>query len=240
MRGPGYYRVTDMLVAAGLSRQHASAAVARIEWDVLDWAQGTVSSTGVRFPDDRDGDGYIDGWHDSSIAVNARLAEFAERSRLEAERAGIAVPSAPNPPIPWSPASPSPELRDVRAVVEKLFHGLVGERPYDVAGDELTDQVLYAVQWLVTEPGYTDRLTTFTKAREQELRQMYADYGPGSPHDTDPDAWPAPAYVLVRQPESLILAELLTHRPLALTGALEDTPPEIYLDDMARAWPFRS
>ncbi len=236
MRGPGYYLVTDLLVAAGHTREQASAAIARIEWDVLDAVQGTVSSTGRRFPHDRHG-GYIDGWHDSSIAVNVRLAEFAERSRVEAKRGGIAVPSAPNPPIPWSPAPPSPELRDVRAVMEELFHGLVGERPYD---EELTDHVLYAVRWLVTEPGYPTRLTAFTQDREPELRQMYADYGPGSAHDTDPGTWPGPRYILARQPESLILAELLTHRPLALAGAMEDTPPGIYLDDMATAWPHRS
>ncbi|MEV4617028.1 hypothetical protein AB0K43_31185 [Kitasatospora sp. NPDC049258] len=236
MRGPGYYLVTDLLVAAGHTREQASAAIARIEWDVLDAVQGTVSSIGVRFPDDRDGDGYVDGWHDSSIAVNARLAELAERSRVEAKRGGIAMPSAPNPPIPWSPAPPSPELRDVRAVMEDLFHGLVGERPHD---EEFTDHVLYAVRWLVTEPGYPARLTAFTHDREPELRQLYRDYGPGSAHDTDPGAWPAPAYVLARQPESLILAELLTHRPLALAGAMEDTPPGIYLADMATAWPHR-
>lgn len=236
MRGPGYYLVTDLLVAAGHTREQASAAVARIEWDVLDAVQGTVSSIGVRFPADRDGDGYTDGWHDSSIAVNARLAELAECSRVEAKRGGIAVPSAPNPPIPWSPAPPSPELRDVQAVMEELFHGLVGERPHDW---ELTDHVLYAVRWLVTEPGYTERLTAFTQDREQQLRAMYADYGPGSAHDTDPAGWPGPRYVLVRQPESLILAELLTHRPLALTAAMGGTPPESYLDDMAEAWPVR-
>ncbi|GLW58866.1 hypothetical protein [Kitasatospora phosalacinea] len=240
MRGPGYYLVTDMLVAAGHTREQASAAVARIEWDVLDAVQGTVSSTGRRFPADRDGDGYTDGWHDSSIAVNARLAEFAERSRVEAERGGISVPSAPNPPIPFSPPPPSPELRDVRTVVEDLFHGLVGERPYDVAGDELTDHVLYAVRWLVTEPGYTDHLTAFTRDRERELRQMFADFGPGSPHDTDPDVWPVPRYVLARQPESLLLAHLLTHKHLSLAGAWEDVLPDVLLDDMAEAWPYRS
>ncbi|MFI8085799.1 hypothetical protein ACIF6L_34040 [Kitasatospora sp. NPDC086009] len=237
MRGPGYYLVTDLLVAAGHTREQASAAIARIEWDVLDPVQGTVSSTGRRFPDDRDGRTFINGWRGSSIAVNARLAELAERSRVEAQRGGIAVPSAPNPPIPFSPPPPSPELRDVHAVMEELFHGLVGERPFD---DELTDHVLHAVRWLVTAPGYPDQLAAFTRDREPELRQLYADYGPGSAHDTDPDAWPGPRYVLARQPESLILAELLTHRPLALAGAMEDTPPGIHLDDMATAWPRRS
>ena len=233
MRGPGYYLVTDLLVAAGHTREQASAAVARIEWDVLDWAQGTVSSTRLRCPDDR-GD-YIDGWYDGTVEANACLAEHAERARVEARRGGIAVPPGPTPldPEPVAPAAPA--AHEVLTVAVELFHGLVDEQPHD---DQLTDAVLDAVQWLVTEPGYIDRLTTFTRTREQELREMYADYGHGSAHDTDP--WPGPRYRLVRQPESLILAELLTHRPLALTGALENTPPEIDLDDMAWAWPVRS
>ncbi|WP_405358643.1 hypothetical protein OG535_00360 [Kitasatospora sp. NBC_00085] len=154
MRGPGYHLVTDLLVAAGHTREQASAAVARIESDVLDWAQGTVGSTGLRCPDDRDD--CIDGRYEGTVAANTRLAEHAERARVEARRGGIAV-----------------------------------------------------------SPGST-------------------------PSDTDPDGWPGPTYVLVRQPESLMLGELLTHRFVALTGALEGTPPEIYLDDMATAWPFRS
>ncbi|MEV7215330.1 helicase associated domain-containing protein [Kitasatospora cineracea] len=36
IRGPGYYLVTDLQVAAGHTREQASAAIARIEWDVLD------------------------------------------------------------------------------------------------------------------------------------------------------------------------------------------------------------
>ncbi|MFJ1796856.1 hypothetical protein [Kitasatospora griseola] len=237
MRGPGYYLVTDLLVAAGHTREQAAAAIARIEWDVLDWAQATASSTGRRSPADRDGRTYTDGWRGSSLAANARLAEAAERSRVEAQRGGIAVPPAPSPPIPLSPAPPSPELRDVLAVMKELFHGLAGERPWD---EELTDHVLYAVRWLVTKPDYTDTLTAFVQARERELRQMYADFGPGSAHDTDPDVWPGPRYVLARQPESLVLAELLTRRSLALAGAWTGVLPDVLFDDMTEAWPHRS
>ncbi|MFJ1709393.1 hypothetical protein [Kitasatospora sp. NPDC088346] len=46
MRGPGYYLVTDLLVAAGHTREQASAAVARIEFDVLDFAHGNVAANG--------------------------------------------------------------------------------------------------------------------------------------------------------------------------------------------------
>ncbi len=117
------------------------------------------------------------------------------------------------PPDPKPTVPAGSELHEVLNTALGLSHGLVGPQ------SPTTGQAL---------------------ARDRELRAMYADYGHGSAHDTDPARWPAPAYVLARQPESPILAELLTHRPLALTGAMEDTPTEIYLEDMATAWPHRS
>ncbi|MFC8453690.1 hypothetical protein [Kitasatospora sp. NPDC057223] len=55
-----HYLVTDLLVAAGHTHEQAFAAVARIEWDVLDWAQATVSSTGRRSPGGGS-DAYLEG-----------------------------------------------------------------------------------------------------------------------------------------------------------------------------------
>ncbi|MFJ8043224.1 hypothetical protein ACIRBX_22285 [Kitasatospora sp. NPDC096147] len=147
---------------------------------------------------------------------------------------GITVPSAPNPPIHFTPPSPIPELRDANAVMEELFHGLVGERTLN---GELTGLVLYAVRWLVTEPGYTEALTAFTRDRERELRRLYAYFGPGSAHDTGPHGPAGPRYVLIRQSESLILAHLLTYKRVTLAGACEGLRPGALLGDMVRASP---
>ncbi|GAB2749809.1 hypothetical protein [Kitasatospora kifunensis] len=119
----------------------------------------------------------------------------------------------------------------------ELFHGLVGPQQHDV---ELTDAVLGALSPLITEPGYTDALTVFVRARERELRELYRDFGHGTTHDRDPGGWPGPRYVLVRQPEGLVLAELLTRRPLPLAQTWNGVLPDVLLDDMAMAWPFRS
>ncbi|MFC8452133.1 hypothetical protein [Kitasatospora sp. NPDC057223] len=236
MRGPGYNLVTDLLVAAGHTREQASAAVARIEWDVLDWAQGTVDSTGLHCPDGTS-DNYVDGWYDGSVAAKARLAEHAERARVEARRGGIAVPPGPTPPDP-APVVPAPaNPGQVLGTARELFAGLVGEQPHD---DETTDAVFDVIQWLFDGPDYTATLTGFVRDRERDLRAMYRDYGHGTSHDRDPDGWPGPRYVLVRQPENLALAELLTRRPLALAQAWNGTLPDVLLDDMATAWPHRS
>ena len=106
MRGPGYSLVTDLLVAAGHTRGPASAAVARIEFDVPDFVQATVGSTGRRFSRERHG-GYVDGWYDGSVTAKAGPAEHAERARVEARRGGIAVPPGPTPPDP-APVDPGP------------------------------------------------------------------------------------------------------------------------------------
>ncbi|MFC9330809.1 hypothetical protein [Kitasatospora sp. NPDC057015] len=233
MFGPGYNLVTDLLVAAGRTREQASAVVARIEWDVLDWAQGTVSSTGLRFPDGTSDD-YVDGWYDGSVAAKAQLAEQA---RVEARNGGLAVPPGPTPPDP-QPVVPAPtDPGRVLGVALELFAGLVGEQPHD---DEMTDAVLDAIQWLLDGPDYTATLTAFVRDRERELREMYRNYGHGTGHDRDPDGWPGPRYVLVRQPESLILAELLTRRPQALAAAWNGVLPAVLLDDTTTAWPHRT
>ena len=234
MRGPGYYLVTDLLVAAGHTREQASAAVARIEWDVLHWAHRTVAGTGQRWPDDRSGD-YVAGWYDGSVAAREHLAEQAELAGVEARAAGLAVPprSAFDPPlIVPEPTNPG----QVLGVAQELFTGLVGEQPRD---DETTDAVFEVIQWILDGPDYTATLTGFVRERERDLRAMYRDYGHGTGHDRDPGGWPGPRYVLVRQPESLVLAELLSRRPLALAQAWKGTLPDVLLEDMATAWPFR-
>lgn len=53
MRGAGYTLLTQLLVAAGHSPGAAAAAIARAEFDVLDWAESNVTSTGWRCPDGR-------------------------------------------------------------------------------------------------------------------------------------------------------------------------------------------
>ncbi|MGW7444974.1 hypothetical protein [Kitasatospora sp. NPDC054795] len=236
MRGAGYNLLTQLLVAAGHSPEAAAVAIARAEFDVLDWAQSNVTSTGWRCPDGRTPE-YDQGWLDGTGAASARLAEYAERARIQASGSGLAVPPGPTPPEP-EPATAAPtEPADVLETALKLFHGLAGPQPHDA---ERTDAVLDALTPLITGPGYTDTLAAFVRARDRELRELQRDFGHGTTDDRDPDGWPGPRYVLVRQPEGLVLAEVLTRRPLALAQAWNGVLPDVLLDDMAEAWPFRS
>lgn len=236
MRGAGYNLLTQLLVAAGHTPEAAAAAIARLEYDVLDWTVSVAESTNWRGPNDQSDD-FDRGWMAACDAAEARLAERAEQARVEARNGGLAVPPGPTPPEPEPTAAAPTEPVEVLETALELFHGLAGPQLHDA---ELTDAVLDTLSPLITDPGYTDTLTAFVRVRERELRELHRDYGHGTTHDRDPDGWPGPRYVLVRQPEGLVLAELLTRRPLALAQAWNGVLPDVLLDDMAEAWPFRS
>lgn len=101
MNGYGLYLLAQHLMDAGHSRDYALAAVARDEFDVLDWAVSVAESAAHRSPRDS-GDEYVRGWMAGAAAVEERLVVEAERARLEAAAGGVSVP----------PESPSitPEL----------------------------------------------------------------------------------------------------------------------------------
>ncbi|OKI99907.1 hypothetical protein [Kitasatospora sp. CB01950] len=108
LHGYGRALLTQLLTAAGHTPEQASAAIARLEYDVLDRAVAVVESTTWCGPDGR-GDDFDSGWMAGCDAVQARLAEYAERARVEARDGGLAVPPGP-PPRPASCSShPAPE-----------------------------------------------------------------------------------------------------------------------------------
>ncbi|MER5866666.1 hypothetical protein [Kitasatospora sp. NPDC002040] len=98
MNGYGRYLLAQHLMDAGHTRDYALAAVARDEFDVLDWAASAAESAMFDGPSDD----YDQGWMDGAAAVEERLVVEAERARLEAAAGGVSVP----------PESPSitPEL----------------------------------------------------------------------------------------------------------------------------------
>lgn len=133
-----------------------------------------------------------------------------------------------------SSPGPSADPAELLRLAQQLHLGLTGRsHPYDT---ELTEGVLAVVAPLITEPGYAQQLRAFAGSRLQDLQQLNRDYGHGTPHDRDPDGRPGPRYVLVRQPEGLIVAELLTRRKLTLAKAWEGALPDVHLHDLAMAW----
>ncbi|MER5638149.1 hypothetical protein ABT095_14470 [Kitasatospora sp. NPDC002227] len=91
MNGYGRILLAQHLIEAGHSLEYADAAIARDEFDVLDWAAGTAENVVCDGPTGRSRD-YDQGWMDGVEAVEARLAVEAERARIEAAAGGITVP----------------------------------------------------------------------------------------------------------------------------------------------------
>ncbi|MEE1783096.1 hypothetical protein PUR71_09220 [Streptomyces sp. SP17BM10] len=104
LHGYGRALLTQLLTAAGHTPEQASAAIARLEYDVLDWAAAAAESTTWCWPEGHSDD-FDNGWTAGCDATQARLAERAEQARLEARNGGLPVPPGPT----TRPAHPTPE-----------------------------------------------------------------------------------------------------------------------------------
>ncbi|MBD0692560.1 hypothetical protein [Streptomyces sp. CBMA123] len=91
MRGAGYNLLTRLLTDVGHTPEQAAAAIARAEYDVLDWSVSVAEGTNWRCPEGRTED-FDTGWMAACDAAGARLAERAEQARVEARNDGLAVP----------------------------------------------------------------------------------------------------------------------------------------------------
>ena len=114
-------------------------------------------------------------------------------------------------------------LRDA----ETIFHGHVGS-DYHLPLSEETTKVLVPLVGDLDD--YHDALGTFARDNDAKLRDVYEQYGPLSA------AHQAGSYVLVGQPESVVVFERLTHAPEALRDAWDDALPADLLDEAASVW----
>ncbi|WP_394427419.1 hypothetical protein [Streptomyces sp. SGAir0957] len=128
------------------------------------------------------------------------------------------------------PAAPAAELLAVAGPLYTAFTGHGGDR-------SLSESVVEVLAPAVGDLGvdaYGVRLGAFVERYRERLARNYADYGPHSAHHV-----PRGRYVLARQPESLIVWELLSgvRGRFALRAAWQDSElPGSWLEDMADVW----
>ncbi|XIG72027.1 hypothetical protein C1N81_00470 (plasmid) [Streptomyces sp. SGAir0957] len=177
-------------------------------------------------------------------SFSAALACGRDRraERWKGSEAGLPAP-APGPasagPAAGSVAAAGSEVAQqgaddgvrLLAVAEAVF-GRFTDHVGDRSVSEEVVEVLAPVVGDVDSFGV--RLNAFAEQYHQRLAQNYADYGPGSAHHVRQGR-----YVLVRQPESLIVWKLLStfHGRFRLRNAWEHSDlPETMLTDLAAVW----
>ena len=104
--------------------------------------------------------------------------------------------------------------------------------PYD---RELSQDVVdVLIDSIGDEPGYADRLVEFAEEQRPRLERLYEEYGPASEQFLEHGR-----YLLVSQPESLIIFERLANARYDLQETWEGSLEDRWLDDMARIWRVR-
>ncbi|WP_019061499.1 hypothetical protein [Streptomyces prunicolor] len=110
------------------------------------------------------------------------------------------------------------------------FRSATGLTEYD--SDLCWDAMVLVLATMAEEEtaGYPERLALFAEQQGERLRQVYREFGPGSPlagHGR---------YTLVGEPVSVALFERLDAVPQLLLGTLQGELPEVWVADVASAW----
>ncbi|MEU6965747.1 hypothetical protein [Streptomyces chrestomyceticus] len=104
--------------------------------------------------------------------------------------------------------------------------------PYDRQLSQ--DVVDVLVDAIGDDPSYADRLVEFAEEHRARIERAYEQYGPTSEQFLDHGR-----YLLVSQPESLIIFERLAHARYDLQDTWEGNLEDRLLTDMARIWGVR-
>ena len=122
-----------------------------------------------------------------------------------------------------------PDYNDARLLreAEQVFHSYVGA-DYHRSTSEETIPVLLPLVGDVE--AYGARLLEFAADHHGKLTRAYASYGPAS------DVGRSGGYLLMGQPESVVVFEQLDSAPEALRAAWDDALPADLLDEAASVW----
>ncbi|MFE0379309.1 hypothetical protein ACFW1M_27885 [Streptomyces inhibens] len=146
------------------------------------------------------------------------------------EVSGIGGAADAEVPLPAAGAAPCPALDEVLAAAQRITWACTNLRTFFVpdASRDILDVALAAVR-AQERGGYVRRLEAFAERHRGRLEEMLRAYGPGS----------APAecgrYVLVGQPESLVICERLESTLMLLHGVWDGELEGTLLDDLAFA-----
>ena len=79
---------------------------------------------------------------------------------------------------------------------------------------------------------YGDRLLSFVAEQRERIARWLADYGPGS------DLGASTRYVLLGQPEALVLIERAEHAEMLLASVIDDAGPDMrrLVEPVLAAW----
>ncbi|MGW2468718.1 hypothetical protein [Streptomyces bauhiniae] len=123
----------------------------------------------------------------------------------------------------------NPDFREVQLLrhAERVFHLFVAS-DYEIS---ISEEILPVLTPLIEDTeSYGYKLVDFSRQRFAKLDDTFREYGPMS------EIGQSGQYVLVGQPESVIIFQLLEEMPLRLASAWREALPEDWLDELSSVW----
>ncbi|HBF81798.1 MAG TPA: hypothetical protein DD420_18245 [Streptomyces sp.] len=227
-------KVFQILAAAAVPLDEADELVALIEAGAVAGAHSSVSESGA--PDGASAD-FENGWHEGVCDIASDMLRIADSTAAQRGRAAsnAQLLTYLRQPAPAAPPPAAPDLtldaKEILAVAQRFTWAWTD--PDNFLVPEASDEILAVALSVVREhekDGYAQRLESFAEEHRQRLEEMLRWCGPGS----------APAeygrYMLVGQPESLVVCERMESAPFLLRGRWEDELEDVLLDDLEHVW----
>ena len=230
------FTVFQALAAAGVAPEQADEFVSKLEAGTVAGAHTWISESSAPHGSEQ---GFEDGWFAGIRAAATDLLGIADTTAAQRGRAASSARILARlcQPAPPEPEAPEPVLaavldgQEVLAVARRCPWALTDPAGFlpSAASEEFLSVALSAVRE-DERAGYVQRLEAFTERFRGRLEELLRAYGPGS----------APAahgrYMLVGQPESLIICERMESAPFLLRGRWKEELEHVLLDDLEFAW----
>ncbi|MGW4654407.1 hypothetical protein ACWEP2_08660 [Streptomyces sp. NPDC004279] len=123
----------------------------------------------------------------------------------------------------------NPDFREVQLLrhAERVFHLFVAS-DYEIS---ISEEIMPVLTPLIQDTeSYGHKLIDFSQKRFAKLDDTFREYGPMS------EVGQSGQYVLVGQPESVIIFQLLEEMPLRLASAWREALPEDWLEELSNVW----
>lgn len=229
------FTVFQALATVGITNEQADDIVSQLEAGAVAGAHTWISeSSAPHGCEPQFEDGWFAGVRDvaSYLLRIADTTATAQRGRAASSAQLLAHHRQPASLTPEPPAREAAlDAKEVLAAAQRCTWALAD--PSDFLIPEASDEIMTVVLDAVREDeraGYAQRLKEFAEQHRERLQELLRAYGPGS----------KPAshgrYVLVGQPESLIICERMEAAPFLLRGRWERELEAILLDDLEFVW----
>jgi hypothetical protein len=228
--------VFQALAAVGVAPEQADELVSQLEAGAVAGAHTWISESSAPSGSDQR---FEDGWFDGVRAVASDLLRIADTTAAQRGRAASSAHLLAHLRQPASPAPKAAEpvpaaVLDAKEVLEAAQRCTWAlSDPGNWCLPDASEEILTVALSAVREDerdGYVQRLEGFAEQHRERLEELLRAYGPGS----------APAaygrYMLVGQPESLIICERMETAPFLLHGKWEGELEDTLLGDLEFAW----